>query len=525
MTKIRSIAGNSLIISAYTFLSRILGMVRDILRAEYFGVSPIAKAFIIAYKIPNTLRNLVAEGALTQAFVPIFTEYLYAGKEKPANRDKAFAMANAVITMMLVILIVLVITGELMAPLIVRLFSWQWQDDPTLLLTQDLTRMMFPYILFVSISSLFMGVLNTFRHFSAPALSPVLLNLAVIIAYIAILPLSQDPVTQVKLLSISVVVGGFLQFFLQYITARRLGYSFRFSLHWRHPAIKKIFTVILPAIFGSGIYQLNQIIDLIFAASIEKSVPGAVASLEYAVRLMQLPLGVFGVATSTAILPQLASLLQEKNFKEYNETLRHGLSLTAFLTFPAVAGLVVLAEPVIVLLFQRGAFDVYSTRITVMPLVYYALGIFTYSAVKIGVAAFYSFKDSKTPVKLAAIVLSFTLILNLILIQYMDHAALALSASIGSVLHLLLLFSYLQKKTQEPLHLQIMAIPLLKTLAATATMTAALLALSWIAADFSKWFVLVQIGIGASLYILASWFFRNPHYLEMAGMITKRLTK
>lgn len=526
MSDQQTITRSSLLISVFTFSSRILGMVRDMLRAEFFGVSPVAKAFIIAFKIPNTLRNLVAEGALTQAFIPVFTEYLYGNKDNPEDKEKAFAMANAVITLLLIILIGIVMLGELLAPFIVRLFSWQWQIDETLLLTLQLTRIMFPYILFVSLASLFMGILNTFRHFTAPAMSPVVLNITIILFYLIVLPRYSNAVSQIKALAIGVVIGGFFQFFVQIVTAHRNGYRFSLSIKLNHPAIRKIFTIMLPAAFGSGIYQINQIIDLIFAASIENRVPGAVASLEYAVRLMQMPLGVFGIAISTAILPLLARLAVENKNAAFMQELRSGISFTAFLTFPAMAGLTLLAQPIIELIFERGAFDSYSTSITIMPLVFYSVGIFSYSSVKISVSAFYSLKDSRTPVTIAAIILTLTVAMNFIFIQFMDHAALALSATLGSFLHLSILLWTLRKKIGEPLQIISIILPIVKTGLSTIAMIITIIVMlsldGKIESFFGKGYVALIIIISMLVYFFTAWLLKNRHFFEITSILKRK---
>jgi putative peptidoglycan lipid II flippase len=501
MSHLRDITRSSLVISLFTFLSRLLGMVRDILRAEFFGTSPLAKAFIIAFKIPNILRRLVAEGALSQAFIPVFAEYLRSEQNELKARDKAMAMANAVISVVLVLLLAIVILGELLAPWIVRVLSSQWEMGPTLDLTIDLTRYMFPYIMFVSLASLFMGILNSFKHFAAPALSPVVLNIAIISVYLLVFPFFEDKETQIRLLSIGVIVGGLLQLSLQIAVAYRKGYRFRFNLDWHHPAIKKIFTIMLPAVFGAGVYQFNQIIDLIIASYLEKDVPGAVASLEYANRLMQLPLGVFGIAISTAILPTLSLFLAEGKKAPYKKTLMQGYALVAFITLPAMAGLVILAEPIIVLILERGAFDAYSTSITVYPLIFYSLGILSYSAIKITVAAFFSLKDSKTPVVIATFILAFNLIQNLIYIQWMDHRALALSASIGAAIHWGILIHMIKKRLNARiLGVRRIIVPVAKTILATAIMASVLYILHTHPPEFAnllgRFWVLILIALG-----------------------------
>lgn len=523
MSPLREIARSSFLISILTITSRIFGMIRDMLRAEYFGVSPLARAFVIAMKIPNTLRNLVGEGALTQSFIPIFAEYLHKNGE---NKKNAFQMASTIISIVLVLMIIIVIIGEFFSPYIVRLFYFQWEMTETMELTTTLTRTMFPYILFLSVASLFMGILNTFKHFTAPALSSVLLNVSVIVVYIFVFPFFQSKETQVKLLALGVVIGGIFQLALQIYKARAFGFRFRFKLNFSHPAVKSIFTIMIPAIFGSGVYQINQLIDVVLASYVEKDVPGAVASLEYAVKLMQFPLGAFGLAISTSVMPRLALLLVKKEHNTYKDTLANGYALIAFITFPAMVGLVMLAEPIISLILERGAFDAYATGITTLPLVFYAIGIFFYSCVKITVAAFYSMKDSKTPVKVAAVILVLNLVLSVILMQYIYHAGIALAASIGSFFHISILFFVLRKKLGGGMHISKIISQLLKTILSTIVMALVVAYLyylehAWLLV-FNKFKVLVIITIASASYFFTAWLLKVESMNEILALLKRK---
>jgi putative peptidoglycan lipid II flippase len=501
-------------------------MFREMLRAEFFGVTPFARAYIIALKIPNTLRNLVAEGALSQAFIPVFAEYLQKNKDSLDARQAAYEMANTIISVSMIAVFGIVIIGELFAPFIVRLLSFQWQMDETMVLTTRMTRIMFPYVFFLSIASLFMGILNTFKEFTAPALSSVVLNGTVILFYLLALPHLNNEGAQVQMLSIGVVLGGILQLVLQIITARRMGFRFAFIPNFRHPAIKSIVTIMIPAIFGSGVYQLNQFIDVILASYLERFVPGAVASLEYAVRLMQFPLGAFGIAIATVILPRLSLLLAKDDRAEYKNTMAQGYSLIAFITFPAMAGMIILARPIIHLILERGAFDAYSTEITTLPLVFYSMGIFSYSCVKVTVAAFFSLKDSKTPVKIAALTLLFNLLLSVILMQFLHHAGLALAATIGSFLQWGSLLYILRRRLEGRLHLKQIVKPIIKNFLATLIMALLVLYLRYLPPAwlliFGKFQVLLIILLGGILYFTASLALQVENMKEIIAMIRKK---
>jgi putative peptidoglycan lipid II flippase len=433
-TKINRAAG---VVSFFTFLSRILGLVRDMVVAASFGSGLLTDAFFVAFRIPNLLRRLFAEGSLTIAFIPVFTEYL-----STKNKKEAFELARIILTLLTVILVVITLIGILLAPWIVRLQAFGFGSSGLKYdLTVLLTRITFPYIFFISIVAFFMGVLNSLRHFAAPAAAPIFLNIGIIGAAYFISPHCGEPVAG---LAIGVLIGGFLQLALQIPWVLKEGLTLFPRWNIRHPAIKRIGLLMLPAIFGSAVYQLNQFVGTLLASFLDE---GSISWLYYADRLVQFPLGVFAIAISTAALPSLSIQAAKNNLTEFGNTLNHTLRLIFFITLPAMTGLIVLGKPVVRIFFERGAFDAHSTLMTYKALIFYALGLWAFSGIRVIVSAFYALKDTKTPVKVAVASMIMNLFLSLILMNPLKHSGLALALSLASALQLFLLTFLLHKKT------------------------------------------------------------------------------
>ena len=424
------------VVGFYTFLSRILGLIRDMVVARFFGSGMATDAFFVAFRIPNLLRRLFAEGSLTIAFIPVFTEYL-----RRKSREDAYELARVVLTVLSIILTVITILGIILAPWIVRLQAWGFGYEGVKYdLTVLLARITFPYIFLISLVALFMGILNSLRHFSAPAAAPILLNVGMIGATIWIAPRLSQPIVGT---AIGVILGGILQVALQIPMIVKKGIPLIPKWMPSHPALKKIGLLMLPAVFGSAIYQFNQFIGTLLASFLDE---GSVSWLYYADRMVQFPLGVFAIAISTAALPALSSQVADRDHSAFNDTLNHSVRLTFFIAFPSMIGLIILGKPIIQLFFQRGAFDSYSTVMTTRALVFYSLGLWAYSGIRIIVSAFYATQDTKTPVKVAAVTLLVNLLLSLILMGPLKHGGLALALSISSSVQFCLLSYFLKKK-------------------------------------------------------------------------------
>ncbi|UCG67290.1 MAG: murein biosynthesis integral membrane protein MurJ [Deltaproteobacteria bacterium] len=425
------------IVGIFTFLSRILGLARDILIANFFGSGMSADAFFVAFRIPNLLRRLFAEGSFSVAFIPVFTEYL-----QKRSKQEAFVLARVVLTFLIILLTAITLVGIILSPLIVRIIAPGFGGiGEKYALTVLLTRIMFPYIFLVSLLALFMSILNSLKHFAAPAMAPVFLNLSMIGALLFLAPSMKTPTVG---LAIGVIVGGFLQVALQIPFLVGKGFSFGLAWNPAHPALKKIGALMVPIIFGSAIYQINQLVGTLLASLLRE---GSVSYLYYADRLVQFPLGVFAIAISTAVLPSLSREAAEGDLARLKETLSHALRLTMFITIPAMIGLIILREPIIRLLFQRGAFDPTTTNMTARALLYYSIGLWAFAALRVFVSAFYSLQDTKTPVKVAVVAMLVNIILSVILMHTaLEHGGLALALSLASTLQLVMLIVLLRKR-------------------------------------------------------------------------------
>jgi len=425
------------IVGTATLLSRIFGFVRDVVIAWFFGAGLSADAFFVAFRIPNLLRRLFAEGSLTVAFIPVFTGYL-----KNQGEGEAFDLARSALRSLAVLLIVVTTFGILLSPLIVRIIAPGFLGSPNKFeLTVSLTRIMFPYVFFICLVALCMGILNTLGHFAAPALAPVFLNIAMIGSVFFISPHMIHPV---KGLAIGVLIGGALQLVLQIPFFVKKGFYFWKNAELYHPGLKRIGTLMLPMVFGAAVYQINILVGTLLASLLPE---GSVSYLYYADRLVQFPLGIFAVAIATAVLPSLSRQAVEKDFQALNDTFAHALNLVFFITIPAMVGLILLREPIVALLFKRGAFDAETTRLTAYALLYYAIGLWAFSAIRIVVSTFYALQDTKTPVKMAVISISVNIVLGIILMRTpLLHGGLALATSMASILNLGLLVNALRQK-------------------------------------------------------------------------------
>ncbi len=372
-------------IGGLTLLSRISGLGRDMVIGSVFGAGPAADAFFVAFRIPNLLRRLVGEGATDAAFVPVLTRYLPRRSRAASRTLRAFFGTG------LGLLLVLTGLGIGLADPITRLFAPGFTSDK-LLLTIDLTRIMFVYLFWVGAAALVMGVLHALRHFTAPAFAPVLFNAAVIVSVFGLSAHTAEPVLS---LAYGVVLGGICQLLWQLPALVRHGVSFRLSWQPRHPALRRMGLLLLPLVFGTGIFQLNHLISTLLASLLAD---GSVARLWYASRLFEFPVGIFVVALSTAVLPSLATQAQQKDWAGMQDSLGFALRLVNVVTLPAAVGLAVLATPVTTVLFFRGAFSAQDVAVTAATLQALALGLWAVAATRQVTACLYALGDTRTPV-------------------------------------------------------------------------------------------------------------------------------
>jgi putative peptidoglycan lipid II flippase len=423
------------LIAAATFSSRILGFIRDMVLARLFGATPAADAFFVAYRVPNLLRELFAEGSMSSAFVPVFTEY----HALRAKQD-AWELASAVFTTLLTLLTLVTLAGILAAPAIVWVLAPGFHEDPARLeMTTLLTRIMFPYLLFISLAALAMGVLNSVRAFAAPAFSPVLFNVCIIAFAVFVSPLLEEPILGV---AIGVVVGGAAQFIMQLPGLRRRGLLFGWRFEPGHPGVRRIGRLLMPSVAGMSVTQVNITVSTILASFFA----GAPTYLFYGMRLIQFPLGIFGVALGTAILPTLAAQAARGAMGELRVTLAFGLRMILFIILPAMTGLILLRIPIVHLFFEHGTFTAADTAATAAAVLGYAVGLWAFAGVRIIVAAFYSMQDTKTPAWSAMAAVSANLVLSLALMGWLRHVGLALATALATMLNGTILVAVLNRR-------------------------------------------------------------------------------
>jgi putative peptidoglycan lipid II flippase len=418
-----------------TFISRVLGFVRDAIIARVFGAGVMTDAFFVAFKIPNLLRRLFAEGAFSQAFVPILAEY-----KNQRGPEEARLLADHVAGVLALALIVVSVVGVLAAPAIIYLTAPGFAATPDKYqLAVELLRITFPYILFISLTAFAGGILNTHSRFSVPAVTPALLNVSFIAFALWGAPYFDPPVLA---LAWAVFIGGVLQLAFQVPFLVRLGLLPRFRLNFADPGVWRVLRQMGPAVFGVSIGQVSLVINNIFASFL---VTGSVSWLYYADRLMEFPAGMLGVALGTILLPSLSKYHASRSVDEYSRLLDWGLRITLLLAVPAAAALALLAVPLVTTLFQYGAFsavDTFATRDAVMA---YSVGLVGLILVKVLAPGFYARQNIKTPVKVAIVSLAATQVMNLALVWHLRHAGLALAISFGACVNAGLLYMLLRR--------------------------------------------------------------------------------
>ena len=417
-------------VSSITMISRVLGFVRDTILARIFGAGVATDAFFIAFKLPNLLRRIFAEGAFSQAFVPILAEY------KTQQGEEATRTFVAYVSGLLTLVLALVTAvGILAAPFVVWITAPGFVDNAEKYqLTTDLLRVTFPYILLISLSSLVGAILNTWNRFSVPAFTPTLLNVAMIGFALFLTPYFDPPIMA---LAWGVLAGGLAQLLYQLPALKKIGMLVLPRLNVRDAGVWRVLKQMLPAILGVSVSQVSLIINTIFASFL---VAGSVSWMYYADRLMELPSGVLGVALGTILLPTLARTYANRDRHEYSRILDWGLRLCFLLVLPCTLGLALLAEPLTVALFQYGKFGAHDAAMTQQALIAYSVGLLAIILIKVLAPGFYAQQNIRTPVKIALFTLVATQVFNLILIGPLQHAGLALAISLGACLNAGLLY-------------------------------------------------------------------------------------
>jgi len=442
-------------IAALTALSRLLGVLRDSVCAAAFGGGVVWDAFSFAFRVPNLFRRLLGEGALSAAFIPTFTDYL-----STRSRQDAWRLAGAVATLVALVLLALLALGEAFVLLLPHLcaLSERWH------LTLSLTAVVLPYMFFICLTALAGALLNSLKHFTVPALSPVVLNLCWIAAVLIFAPLvSPHPAGRIFVLAAGILVAGVFQLSLQLVALHRKGFRWRLRLQPAHPGVRRIARSMAPIILGLAAFQVNVLIDGVIAISLAgpegvesfallgvripyPMVVGANSVLYYANRLMQFPLGVFGIALATASFPLLSEHAARRDWRRFSDSLMEGIGGVTFIAIPSAVGLILLAEPAIGLLFERGAFTHAMAQRTNWALLAYCAGLWAYCAQHVLTRAFYSTRDTQTPVKVAAAMVLLNLALNLTLIWFIAEAGLAAATACSATCQVLILYALLARK-------------------------------------------------------------------------------
>lgn len=422
-------------VGVWTMASRLLGFVRDILLARVLGAGLLADAFFVALKMPNFFRRMFAEGTLTVALVPVLAD------ERQAGEGSAHDFLNAMAGLLLIAVLVFTVLGMLGMPLLLYIFAPGFHDDPERWQqTLHLARWMFPYMAMISLAAMAWAVLNAYRRFAVPAASPALLNLALIFAAIVLAPSFQNPAMA---LTIGVLIGGALQLGIQFPALARIGWTPKPVLRLAHPAVRRTLRLFGPAVVGVAAVQFNILVGTILATLLPV---GAVSYLYYSDRIVQLPLALFGIAMGTALLPALSERFARDEHAEALTELRLGLGWLTWITLPSMLGLLLLAQPIISTLFEHGRFTHTDAVATAHTMQAYALGLIAFCWVRVLSTACYAEKDSKTPMRYAAISVAINILLAVILMRPFGFVGLALATSLASCANVLLLLLHLRRR-------------------------------------------------------------------------------
>ncbi len=492
----KKLVKSTVTVSGMTLLSRILGFIRDMVVARVFGAGLGTDAFFVAFKIPNFMRRLFAEGAFSQSFVPVLSEY-----KTQREHDETKRLADDVAGTFGAVLLLITIIGVLAAPLLIAIFAPGFIDEPGKYdLAVEMLRFTFPYIFFISLTAFAGGILNTYGRFGVPAFTPVLLNLVLISCALWLAPQMDEPIMA---LAWGVFFAGLAQLLFQFPFLAKLKLLPRPRFNRKNEGVQKIKTLMIPAIFGSSVAQINLLLDTLIASFL---VTGSVTWLYFSDRLVEFPLGVFGIALATVILPNLSKQHAASSTEAFSRTLDWALRWVLIVGTPAMVGLFLLAGPMLATLFQYGAFSPHDVEMATRSLMAYSIGLMGFILVKVLSPGFFARQDTKTPVKIGIIAMVANMVMNLILVFPLAHAGLALATSLSAFLNAFLLFRVLRREgvyTPEAGWLKLMLQVLLANLAMAAL-------LWWGAGDLQSWFtwggwqrtmqLLLWIAAGAALY-------------------------
>ncbi|OIO39742.1 MAG: murein biosynthesis integral membrane protein MurJ [Candidatus Omnitrophica bacterium CG1_02_49_10] len=439
MVKINSLNRSAGIIGGATMVSRILGFLRDIIFAVFFGTGIEMQAFVVAFRIPNLLRHMIAEGAANAAIIPLFAEY------KNCHDEKDFwQMAGVVLNFIFLVFVAVTLAGILLTPVIIKVIAPGFGSDKGLMdLTVMLTRVIFPYILLIGLVAYLGGILNTFNVFGPTALGPAFLNLSLILSALFLSGRLDRPVLA---LAFGVLAGGIAQIAVQIPSLCKRGFRLLGSFRLSHPMIRSIGRLLGPRAVGSAVYQVNILVDTILASLSGIVGQGAIAALYFSNRIFQLPLAIFAISFAQAALPKMSHYASTADIPRFKETILFSLKKVFFFTIPASVGIFALSGPITKVIFEHGEFSAYSTFITSRALLFYSLGLVWYSGVKVVTNVFYSMKDTRTPLKISVLAMLVNISFNLMLMYPLKAGGLALATSIAGLVNFIFLFAILNKK-------------------------------------------------------------------------------
>ena len=493
-----------------TLVSRVLGLMRDIVIANLMGAGAAADLFFFANKIPNFLRRLFAEGAFAQAFVPVLTEY-----EKTQSRDQVKGLIAAVSGTLGTIVTIITILGVLGSSVITAFFGFGWflewwhggAEAYKFELASSMLKITFPYLWFITFTALSGAILNTLGKFAVAAFTPVFLNIAIISCAFFVSPQLEQPEFG---LAMGVFLGGLIQFIFQIPFLKKEKLLVKPKWQWHHPGVIKIRTLMIPALFGVSVSQINLLLDTFIASFLQT---GSISWLYYSDRLLEFPLGLFGIAIATVILPSLSSSHVTQSPQVFSKTLDWGIRTVCFLGFPAMLGLIVLAEPMLRVLFMRGEFDMQDVSMSAMSLWAYASGLLSFMLVKVLAPGYYSRQDTKTPVKFGMIAMVSNMVLNVIFAIPYGYVGLAIATALSATLNAGLLWFGLYKSGVYQFQSQSLSV-LIRIIGAGLVMAGGLI---YMTPDLSLWagFSLLEaaiylfslIGGGVFVYLFSNFIF------------------
>src|SRR3990167_3150038 len=506
----KHIVRSTKVVALMTLISRVLGFVRDMVLALIFGASPAFDAFVVAFKLPNFMRRLFAEGAFSQAFVPVLSEYRV---QRPHHDVQKFI--NHIAGSLGAVLLLIVILAELIAQAIILVFAPGFAKDP--LSYHYATHMLyitFPYLLLIAMTAFAGAALNTYHRFALAAFTPTLLNIVMILVAWLWAPHTKEPIYT---LAWGVLIGGFVQLFAQYPCLKSIHLLGIPKPSWRDPGVRRVFKLMIPALFGVSVAQLSLLIDNFFASFLQA---GSISWLYYSDRLIYFPQGVIGVALATVVLPSLSRHHAKAEGDAYSKTLDWALRVSLLVGLPAAIGLMILSGPILLTLIYRGAFSFFDVTMTTKSLQAFSIGLPAFMVVKILASGFYSRQNIKTPVKIAAFAMIVNLVFNLILVFPLAHAGLALSTSLASIFNSICLFVLLHR---SKLFTPSAGWPMLWVRLLSANGIMAIL-LYWLSGDLQQWLtwglmariwhLVLIIVAGMVSYFVCLWVFglRKAHF-------------